>query len=175
MVAQYTPSRSNKPLENQAKWYDWTSYISLHRRKYFACIHPRLEVVVVSYDYGNSTRGLTRRESLRILKRAGLRPPLAMEVFRVATVEIQNRVLVGVIDRNNYRRIMCPVPINPEFPTFYCFGRGEGYGYFQKFNYATIDNKDPIQSDDIFFWEHQDGYMSVGPELGFPMLIGVRE
>ncbi len=175
MARDYSHLRSIKDTNYQSNWYDWPSRVDMYRRRYDEGKLSSFTASIVSYDYGNSPHGLTRRESLRILRKVGLRAPLAMEVFQVATIEISNLQLVEVIERNDRRRIMCPAPINPEFPSFYSFGRAGGEGYFEHCVYATIDFNDPAHSDDIYFWQHQNGEMTVGPGWYFPMLLGIMD
>lgn len=175
IASNYSRTRSRDDINYQSNWYDWPSHIGMYRRRYDEGKLPSFTASIVAYDYGNSSRGLTRRESLRILRRAGLRAPLAMEVFQVAVVEINTLQLVDVIEKNDRRRIMCPVPINPEFPSFYSFGRAGGKGHFEHCVYATIDFKDPAHSDDIYFWEHQNGEMTAGPGWYYPMLLGIKD
>lgn len=174
MASNYSRSISCMASDYQSNWYNWPSQIGMYRRGYANGKLPSFTASIVSYDYGDSSRGLTRRESLRILSRAGLRAPLAMEVFQVAAIEISTLQLVDVIEKNDRRRIMCPVPINPEFPCFYSFGRAGGAGYFEQCVYATIDDKDPAHSDDIYFWQHQNGEMTASQLWYFPMLLGIE-
>lgn len=173
MANNYSHSISCMDSDYQSNWYDWPKYINMYRRRYYNGKLPSFTASIVSYDYGDSSRGLTRRESLRILRKVGLRAPLAMEVFQVAAIEISTLKLVGTIEKNDRRRIMCPVPINPEFPSFYSFGSTRRVGYFEHCVYATIDDKDPAHSEDIYSYQHQNGEMSAGPAWHFPMLLGI--
>ncbi len=171
----YVAQKRALETQQQYFWFDWPKMISRYRsHSMMEKSLPGFTAYVVSYDYGNARQGLTRRDSLRILNRLNLRPPTAVETFRVSAADIGIKKHVEIINNNDSRRISCPTPINPEFPEFYNLSRNGGAGGFNRAVHRTLDNSEPIQNKDLYFFEHTDGCVVTHYECHFPLLIGIE-
>ncbi len=138
--------------------------------------HQSFTACIVAYDYKATypTVGLSRRESMKILKRAGLRSPTKVETFLLACRTIVSGEVREVGRKNNDRRIMAPVPINPEQPTYYYFGNGcDGKGDFQEWSYCSNDEGsfNFEKGGDLYFW-HNAGSLQ---RYCFPLLLGIKQ
>jgi hypothetical protein len=163
-------------------WIDW-SELSTHVQAELAKIggHNTLKftAVVVKYKLCSSKpkRGLDRIRALSILRRMGILEPTSVQVAALANRCIITREMLRICQENENRRIVCPVPINKEHPTYFYFGPGQdGKGSFRSVDYNKIDHEKRL-----YFWKH--GYAhDQGDEvfvdqnelrLHFPLILGI--
>ncbi len=106
-------------------WHDWTNHDANHHS---LGLNPFIGFKASVVDYDSPARigvGLDRRDALRILRKAGLRPPTHREIFALASEQIWLKELTPIIRGCEKSILVAPVSINKEFPFFYYF---EVYG-----------------------------------------------
>lgn len=177
-LVDYTAARKGMSESDQMDWLDMEALPEDLRGHFqFAGHLSAFSVSVVRYDIPSDTRhGLNRPQAQSILRSLNLNPLSTRQTFQLASSTIYHGWMKKTSDKNEGRVVAVTVPINPELPKYFYFGKGfRGKGSFRHMDYERA-----LDGDKLYFWFNPDEDPSLSHPAThlnanrFPLLIGVR-